>query len=85
MAHIYFIPACNDIYTVFDTDEELSSPSSIPESITSVQSVRAASDYSTKDSVQQDSVQQDSVQQGSEKLEASASGVTQEHTKSDKS
>ena len=80
MAHIYFIPACNDIYTVFDTDEELSSPSSIPESITSVHSVRAASDYSTKDSVQQDS-----VQQGSEKLEASASGVTQEHTKSDKS
>ena len=76
MTHIYFIPACNDIYTVFDTDEELSSPSSIPESITSVQSVRAASDYSTKDSVQQDS----------EKVEVSASGgVTQEHTKSDKS
>lgn len=36
--------ACNDVYTILDTDEELSSPSSIPESVTSVQSVRTISE-----------------------------------------
>ena len=71
----FSFPACNDIYTVLDTDEELSSPSSIPESITSVQSVRAVSDSSTKDNVHQEN----------EKAEASGSVHKQDQTRPDKS
>lgn len=63
--------ACNDVYTILDTDEELSSPSSIPESITSVQSVRAISESNTS-----------TIEQETERAESSASGSVQGHTKS---
>lgn len=63
--------ACNDVYTILDTDEELSSPSSIPESITSVQSVRAISESNTS-----------TTEQETERAESSASGSVQGHTKS---
>ena len=48
----YYISASCDVYTILDTDEELSSPSSLPESITSVQSVRAVEEHNTNNTEQ---------------------------------